>query len=98
MVSKTGIFSIGRCHTSNSSTSKSIRQKEKKFHNSFLKKKGDNSSDNNWKMELTRNLKSKKTDDLTLFYCYNFGLPGSAANKRLSRFYPIANAFKRCQL
>ena len=65
-------------------------------------KKGDNSSDNNWKMESNRKLKSKKTDELTFFnqyplikrLFYNIGLPGSAANNRLSLSYPIANDFK----
>jgi hypothetical protein len=55
-----------------SSPCKSISPEEEKhdFFTTLLKgKKCDQSSDNIWKIELTRYLESKKTDDLT---CLNF--------------------------
>jgi hypothetical protein len=57
---------------SNSSPCKSISPEEEKhdFFTTLSKgKKCDQSSDNIWKIELTRYLESKKTDDLT---CLNF--------------------------
>jgi hypothetical protein len=57
---------------SNSSPSKSISPEEEK-HDFFTLSKGkkcDQSSDNIWKIELTRYLESKKTDDLTFLNQY----------------------------
>ena len=58
---------------SNSSPSKSISPEEEKhdFFTTLSKgKKCDQSSDNIWKIELTRYLESKKTDDLTFLNQY----------------------------